>query len=58
MKHRKYTKELLEKVVKNCTSIRQMLKYFSLKETDGNYKGMKDRCIKFNIDISHFDGKG
>ena len=58
MKHRKYTKELLEKVAKNCTSIRQMLKYFSLKETGGNYKEMKDRCVKFNIDISHFNGKG
>lgn len=58
MAKRKYTKEILENVAKECTSIRQMLQKFNLKETGGNYEGMQKRCEKFNIDISHFTGQG
>ena len=58
MANRKYTKEILENVAKQCTSIRQMLQKFNLKETGGNYKGMQERCEKFGVDISHFTGQG
>ena len=58
MAKKKYTKEILENVAKECTSIRQMLQKFGLKETGGNYSEMKERCKKFDVDISHFTGQG
>ena len=58
MANRKYTKEILENVAKNCTSIRQMLQKFGLKETGGNYASMRKRCNDFKVDISHFTGQG
>ena len=58
MANRKYTKELLENVAKECTSIRQMLQKFGLKETGGNYSSMQKRCESFGVDISHFTGRG
>ena len=39
---RKYTKELLEEKVQKCTSWRQLLFSFSLKETGGNYKNLQN----------------
>lgn len=56
--YKKYTKEILENAAKECTSIRQMLQKFGLKETGGNYENMQKRCKKFNIDTSHFTGQG
>lgn len=58
MANRKYTKELLENVAKECTSVRQMLQKFGLKETGGNYSSMQKRCENFGVDISHFTGQG
>lgn len=58
MANKKYTKELLENVAKECTSIRQMLQKFGLKETGGNYSSMQKRCENFGVDISHFTGQG
>ena len=57
MANRKYTKELLENVAKECTSIRQMLQKFGLKETGGNYSSIQKRCENFGVDISHFTGQ-
>lgn len=54
----KYTKENLQNVANKCTSFRQMLKEFSLKETGGNYSGMQKRCEKLKVDTSHFTGQG
>lgn len=58
MVKRKYTKEILEETAKECTSIRQMLQKFDLKETGGNYSGMIKRCKQFGVNISHFTGQG
>ena len=55
---RKYTKELLEEKVQKCTSWRQLLFSFSLKETGGNYKNLQKKCKEFNADTSHFSGPG
>jgi hypothetical protein len=53
----KYTKENLQNVADKCTSFRQMLIAFELKETGGNYESMKKRCKKMNINTSHFTGQ-
>ena len=42
MRH-KYTKEILEDAVRKCTSWRQLILYFSLKETGGNYKNLQKK---------------
>lgn len=52
----KYTKEVLESLVKECSSIRQLLNKLNLKEAGGNYKNIKARLNQFNIDYSHFTG--
>ena len=54
----KYTKEDLENVAKQCLSWRQMLLYYGLRETGGNYTAMQNRCKKYEIDTSHFTGQG
>lgn len=56
--NRKYTKEKLEEIVKNCLSWRQLILALSLKECGGNYKNLQKRCKEFNIDTSHFNGQG
>lgn len=54
---KKYTKENIEKIVKECGSIRQVLKKLGLKEAGGNYHNIKTKIKLFNIDTSHFHGK-
>lgn len=56
--NKKYTKEMLESVVKNCTSWRQLILHFKLKETGGNYSNLQNRCKEFGINTSHFTGQG
>lgn len=52
----KYTKEILEPLVINSTSVNQVLIKLNLKLSGGNHAHIK-RCIKFhNIDTSHFKG--
>ena len=53
----KYTKELLEEVVKKCGSFRQVLFQLDLKEAGGNYKNIQTRIKQFEIDTSHFHGQ-
>jgi 5-methylcytosine-specific restriction endonuclease McrA len=52
----KYTKEILSEIVKDCTSIRQVLSKLGLKEAGGNYKNIKVKLNQFNIDYTHFTG--
>lgn len=52
--NRKYTKEMLEKLVLECNSYRQILLKLNLKETGGNYKNLKNRIEEFNINLSHW----
>lgn len=52
----KYTKELLEPITKNCTSIGQVLDQLNLKRTGGNYQHINGVIVVLKIDISHFKG--
>lgn len=53
----KYTKEILSKIVKESTSIRQVLSKLNLKKAGGNYKNIKARLDQFELDYSHFTGR-
>lgn len=53
----KYTKEILEPIVKESYSIRQVLQKLGLKEAGGNYQNIKVRIKSFEIDTSHFHGQ-
>ncbi len=55
--NKRYTKENLESIVKECKSIRQVLQKLGLKEAGGNYQNIKTRIKVYNIDTSHFHGK-
>ncbi len=54
----KYTKEILEPVVKNSTSYAQVLESLNLYKSGGNYKNIKCHIDKFSLDTSHFKGQG
>jgi len=56
MRHRKYTKEILEEVVKKSTSISNVLANLGLAYSGGNHNHIKSLIRYFNIDISHFTG--
>jgi Zn finger protein HypA/HybF involved in hydrogenase expression len=56
--NKKYTKEMLNSVVSESTSFRQVLLKLGLKEAGGSYENLKKRCDEFNIDYTHFNGKG
>ena len=51
-----YTKENLEKVCKNSTSLAEVLRKFNVKPCGGNYATLKRKIKLFNIDTSHFVG--
>jgi 5-methylcytosine-specific restriction endonuclease McrA len=57
MPNRKYTPEIIQEAVDNCTSIRGMLLYFDLRETGGNYEAMSKRIRRYSINIDHFTGR-
>jgi hypothetical protein len=52
--NKKYTKDGLEKIVKQSLSFREVLLKLGLKEAGGNYVNIKKRIIDFQIDYSHF----
>ena len=51
--NKKYTKELLEPVVKNSISYAECLKKLNLIVAGGNYSNLQRNIKKFNIDTSH-----
>lgn len=53
-----YSEQQLRDAVKNNFSIRQVLKTLGLKEAGGNYATIKNKIKEFNIDNSHFTGRG
>ncbi len=55
-KYTRYTKEILEPIVKSSISIREVLSKLDLKFTGGNHQNMKDRIKQFEIDTSHMKG--
>ena len=56
-KYRKYTRELLEPIIKSSASIRQCLQQLGLQYTGGNYSHLKKKIELFNLDVSHFTGQ-
>jgi len=58
MKLHKYTIEELREAVRTSGSIRQVLKKLNVKAAGGNYATFKKAVEHFDIDTSHFHGKG
>lgn len=52
----KYSKELLEPIVKNSVSISEVMRKLGLALAGGTNTHLKSLFKKFNIDISHFTG--
>lgn len=58
MSNRSWTKENFEKYVKSSLSISQVLKQLGLDVSSGNYRTFYKYKEKWNIDTSHFLGRG
>lgn len=54
----KYTKELLEKNVKDCYSFAELARRLGLKPEGSNPKTLRKKLDEFKVDYSHFTGKG
>jgi len=52
-----YTKEILEKVVKNSINFSQVCRYFGKCTGGGSYQLIQNRIKDYGIDTSHFLGK-
>lgn len=55
---KKYDKIELEQIVKNSLSISDVCRYLNIMPAGGNFKTIKKHLKIFEIDISHFTGKG
>lgn len=53
----KYTREILEPIVKESESVSQVCRKLGLKLAGGTQSHVKRRILKFEIDVSHFKGK-
>lgn len=58
MSHYKYSEQQLRDAIQKSTSIRQTLIALGMAGKGGNYRVINKAIIKYNIDISHFTGKG
>lgn len=54
----KITEELLLSIVPRSVSYAQVLREIGLVPVGGNYKTIKRKCAEWDIDTSHFTGKG
>ena len=54
----KYEKDVLTKIVFKCLSIAQVCRELNIKPHGGNYKTLKKYFNEYNINTSHFTGKG
>lgn len=52
-KYTKYTKEMLEPVVKSSLSFAECLHKLGIRKTGGNYRNLQRNIEKFQIDTSH-----
>lgn len=57
-KKRSWTEYALRLAVKKSKSRRQVLSFLGLVEAGGNYTQIKKYLQEYNIDISHFTGRG
>lgn len=48
-------REILEKIVKESKTISEVIRKLGLRVAGGNFKSIKNRIKKFDIDTSHFD---
>ncbi|MCD5418655.1 MULTISPECIES: HNH endonuclease signature motif containing protein [Rhodococcus] len=53
----KYTKEMLEEAVRNCTNFAEVMRYFGLKPNGGHHTHLARRIRALGIDTSHFTGR-
>jgi len=51
-----FTKEELQDVVLRCLSIAEVCRQLGIRPAGGNYKTIRQKIKKFEIDISHFTG--
>ena len=58
MRPKKWTINQLRKAVRQSRSIRQVLHKIGLREAGGNYAQIKKYLHLYNINISHFKGRG
>lgn len=49
---------VVDELLCDFTTFREIILKLNLKETGGNYKNLKNRCNEFNIDYSHFVKNG
>lgn len=54
----RYEENELKDIVKECKSIAGVCRKLGIRPIGGNYKTLKIKFLKWNIDISHFTGKG
>lgn len=54
---RDYSKETLEKIIKECFSISDVLRKYNLKTVGSNFSTIRKYIKLYNIDISHFTGQ-
>ena len=52
--NQKHSKELLEPVVKNSTSVAKVLRKLGLKQSGGNHSHITRRIKFYELDTSHF----
>ena len=50
------TKEELEKIVKESLSIADICRALNIRPIGGNYRTIKSKLLKWNINTSHFTG--
>jgi len=50
----KYTKELLQEVVKNSNTLTEVLHKLKIRSAGGNFRTLHKYITSFNLDISHF----
>lgn len=58
MKKRSWTEEQLKSAVVNSFSYRQVLNKLNLREAGGNYDQVKKYIKEYQLDATHFKGKG
>ena len=58
MKKHNYTLEDIKKAINSSISISQVLKTLGLSAAGGNYKTIHNYIQKYNINTSHFKGRG
>jgi hypothetical protein len=53
----KYTKEMLEEAVHQCTNFAEVMRHFGLKPNGGHHTHLSRRIKALGIDTSHFTGR-